>query len=265
MPENISAKTITASLEYYLTTLAESGLEGIPTSLAGTSPSQTPPADTARITTQKIDPDEQPQRHLSLETIKKGLINCRACGLSREQKETFFGNGNPNARIVFIGESHAGGTDSIGGPFDGKEGEMLSRIIKAMGLKREELYFCSVIKCRPAGSSGAGSDQLSACLPFLKQQLHSIKPDVIISLGQIPTQTLLASKEPFARLRGRFHDFEGMPLMTTCHPAYLLRQENAGDKSAFWDVWKDMTQVLQLLKLPVPSKGRKPVANDSPQ
>jgi DNA polymerase len=124
-----------------------------------------------------------------------------------------------------------------------------------MGLQREEIYICNVVKCRPPQNRNPESEEIAACSPFLLRQLHSIKPEAIVTLGKFASQTLLNTGEQISRLRGRFHDFRGIPLMPTYHPSYLLR--TGGNSDSFWQVWEDMTQILRLLKLPVPDKSRK--------
>jgi DNA polymerase len=124
-----------------------------------------------------------------------------------------------------------------------------------MGIKREDVYICNVVKCRPPGNRNPESDEIGACAPFLLRQLNSVKPEAIVALGKFASQTLLETKDPISKLRGRFHNFHGIPLMPTFHPSYLLR--TGGNSDSFWDVWSDMTQVLQLLKMPVPDKSRK--------
>jgi DNA polymerase len=121
-------------------------------------------------------------------------------------------------------------------------------------LSREQVYICNIVKCRPPGNRDPEPDEIAACWPFLLRQLRSIGPECIVTLGKPATQTLLGTKEPISKLRGKFHDFHGTPLMPTYHPSYLLR--TGGNSDSFWDVWGDMTQVLQLLKLPVPEKQR---------
>ena len=132
---------------------------------------------------------------------------------------------------------------------------MLNRIITAMGLQREEVYICNVVKCRPPQNRNPEKDEIASCSPFLLRQLNSIRPEVIVALGTFAAQTVLGSKEAISKLRGKFHDFHGTPLMPTYHPSYLLR--SGGNSDSFWTVWDDMIQVLRLLKLPVPEKSRK--------
>ena len=133
----------------------------------------------------------------------------------------------------------------------------MNRIITAMGLKREDVYICNVVKCRPPGNRDPEKDEIEACSPFLLRQLRSVDPEVIVALGKPASHTFLGSKEPISKLRGKFRDFHGIPLMPTYHPSFLLRKQEEGSMDAFWEVWDDMTQVLRLLKLPVPEKSRK--------
>jgi DNA polymerase len=136
-------------------------------------------------------------------------------------------------------------------------GDPFLRIINAMGLERPDVYICNVVKCRPPGNRDPEVDEIAACSPFLLRQVQSIKPEVIVALGKVAAQMLLGSRDPISKIRGKFHDFHGIPLMPTYHPAFLKRKEAEGNKEAFWEVWDDMSQVLRLLKLPVPEKGRK--------
>jgi len=157
---------------------------------------------------------------------------------------------------VFVGEGPGADEDERGEPFVGAAGQVLNRLITNMGLEREEVYICNVVKCRPPGNRDPEPDEVTACSPFLLRQLKSINPEVIVALGKPAAQTLLGTKEAISRLRGKFRDFHGTPLMPTYHPSFLLRKQREGSNDAFWEVWEDMTQVLQLLKLPVPEKSR---------
>jgi DNA polymerase len=252
----VTSSLVVASLRAYLNSLRESGLEGIPTRIAnGTSvipilakpvvpePSEQQPAT--------LQPPE------SLEKIRKDLGDCQRCKLGTTRKNLVFGVGNPHARLVFVGEGPGGDEDLQGEPFVGEAGRMLNRIITAMGLKREDLYICNVVKCRPPGNRNPERDEITACSPFLLRQIQAIKPELIVALGAFAAQTLLATTESISKLRGKFHDYHGIPLMPTFHPSYLLHRQAENNMESFWQVWDDMTQVLRLLKLPVPDKSRK--------
>lgn len=248
-----------ASLTAYLQDLQESGVDGIPAELmTSVEPdnrhqvSSAPGAD--GDTTMNAQPDV-PEIHETLEQIRKNLGDCQRCKLGATRKNLVFGVGNPKARLVFVGEGPGADEDAQGEPFVGDAGKMLNRIIAAMELKREDVYICNVVKCRPPQNRPPEGDEVSACSPFLLRQLRSVRPDVIVALGTSAAQALLQTKVPISKLRSKFHDFHGIPLMPTYHPSYLLR--TGGNSDSFWSVWDDMTQVLQFLKLPVPNKSRK--------
>lgn len=249
-----------ASLGAYLQELQESGIDGLSLEPAASAILDTPTAQPASALLEPQQnvrqPDSAPaEKQETLEQIRKNLGDCQRCKLGATRNKLVFGAGHPKARLVFVGEGPGADEDEKGEPFVGDAGKMLNRIITAMGLKREEVYICNVVKCRPPQNRNPEKDEIAACSPFLLRQLHSIKPDVIVALGTFAAQTVLGSKEPISKLRGKFHDFHGMPLMPTYHPSYLLR--SGGNSDSFWTVWDDMTQVLRLLKLPVPDKSRK--------
>ena len=153
-----------------------------------------------------------------------------------------FGEGNGAARLVFVGEGPGLEEDRSGRPFVGAAGQLLSKIIAAMSLHRDQVYICNVIKCRPPDNRNPQPDEIKACRPFLERQLASISPEVVCTLGTFATQCLLDSTAPISRLRGRFHDCNGIRLMPTFHPAYLLR--NPERKR---EVWDDMKKIMALL------------------
>lgn len=248
-----------ASLTAYLQDLQESGVDGIPAELMAASDAvslrqQTVPLQ-PKGKNDEIITTHVPEKHESLEQIRKNLGDCHRCKLGSTRKNLVFGIGNPAARLVFVGEGPGADEDAQGEPFVGDAGKMLNRIIAAMELKREDVYICNVVKCRPPQNRPPESDEVSACIPFLLRQLQSVKPEAIVALGTSAAQALLQTKTAISKLRSKFHDFHGTPLMPTYHPSYLLR--TGGNSDSFWSVWDDMTQVLQLLKLPVPNKTRK--------
>ncbi len=253
MNRTIDPATIISSLGAYLEELRESGVDGFPVDAAGSilrdPDSRAVPAHGEKLASSAGAPPE------TLDKIRKNLGECQRCKLGSTRKTLVFGTGNPKARLVFVGEGPGADEDAKGEPFVGDAGRMLNRIITAMGLKREEVYICNVVKCRPPGNRNPEADEITACSPFLLRQITAVKPDVIVALGKFASQTLLETKEPISKLRGKFRDFHGVPLMPTYHPSYLLR--TGGNSDSFWDVWEDMVQVLRLLKLPVPDKSRK--------
>jgi DNA polymerase len=180
----------------------------------------------------------------SLEEIRRHLGDCQRCRLAGGRTHIVFGQGNPHARLVFVGEGPGADEDRQGLAFVGPAGQLLTKIITAMHLTREEVYICNVIKCRPPGNRDPEPDEIQACRPFLERQLAAIAPEVICTLGAFAAQTLLDTTEPISRLRGRFHDFKGFKLMPTYHPAYLLR--NPDQKRV---VWEDVQKIMTLLNL----------------
>lgn len=186
----------------------------------------------------------------ALALIRNDLGDCRRCKLSSGRKNIVFGAGNSQARLVFVGEGPGYDEDLQGQPFVGAAGQLLTKIIQAIGLNRESVYICNIIKCRPPGNRNPQPDEINACSPFLKRQLESIAPDFICALGTFAAQTLLQTTTPISRLRGRFYDYMGAKLMPTYHPAYLLR--NPEQKRT---VWEDMQLLMRAMGLPLP-EGR---------
>ena len=180
--------------------------------------------------------------HETLDEIQADLGDCRRCKLSDTRNNIVFGGGNQNAKLVFVGEGPGFEEDKQGVPFVGAAGELLTRIIQAINLTRENVYICNIIKCRPPGNRNPAPDEIEACLPFLQRQLKAIKPDYICTLGAFASRALLKTDKPISRLRGRFHDYMGIKLMPTYHPAYLLR--NPEKKR---DVWEDMKKLMKNL------------------
>ncbi len=169
----------------------------------------------------------------TLEMIQKDLGDCRRCQLHTGRKHVVFGDGNPRARLVLVGEGPGYEEDATGLPFVGKAGQLLTKILKAIDLRREEVYICNIIKCRPPGNRDPESDEIAACLPFLRRQIRAIRPKFICALGAFATQTLLQTDTPISRLRGDFHAYEGILVLPTYHPAFLLR--NPDKKRHVWD------------------------------
>lgn len=178
----------------------------------------------------------------TLDQIRDDLGECRRCSLSNQRSHIVFGEGDPKARLVFVGEGPGAEEDRSGRPFVGPAGQLLSKIIEAIKLTREQVYICNVIKCRPPGNRNPTPDEISSCQPFLEHQLAAIAPEVICTLGTFAAQTLLNTQMPISKLRGRFHTYNGIRLMPTYHPAYLLR--NPGQKRA---VWEDLKKIATLL------------------
>jgi DNA polymerase len=182
-----------------------------------------------------------------LEEVRAQIGECTRCKLHRGRHNIVFGVGNPRARLMFVGEAPGEDEDLQGFPFVGKAGGLLTKMIEAMGLKRDDVYICNTVKCRPPNNRNPEPDELASCEPFLKGQLAAVKPEVIVTLGKFAAQALLRDDSPVSRLRGHWREYEGIPLMPTFHPAYLLR--SPGEKGK---VWEDLKQVMKKLNLPLP-------------
>lgn len=178
----------------------------------------------------------------TLAQIRQELGDCRRCKLAAHRSNIVFGSGHAGARLVFIGEGPGYDEDQQGLPFVGAAGGLLTRIIEAIKLNRDQVYICNIVKCRPPGNRNPESDEVDTCYPFLKRQLKAIAPEYICALGGIAAQTLLNTSKPISKLRGRFHDYHGISLLPTYHPAYLLR--NPGKKR---DVWEDMKMLMKAM------------------
>ena len=183
------------------------------------------------------------QKKSALKALREEIGDCQRCKLSKGRKNIVFGEGSVDAEIMFIGEGPGEDEDLQGRPFVGKAGQLLTKLIEKMGFKREDVYIGNIVKCRPPLNRDPEEDEISACSPFIKKQAEIISPKVIVSLGRIATQTLIGVKIPIGKLRGKFYQFENIPLMPTFHPSYLLR--NPKDK---WLVWEDAQKVLEKIK-----------------
>ena len=186
----------------------------------------------------------------SLLKIRSDLGECTRCKLHRGRNNIVFGDGNPKAELVFVGEGPGHDEDVQGLPFVGRAGRLLTQMIEAMGLQRKDVYICNVVKCRPPENRTPEKDEISTCSPFLLRQLDAIHPQVIVCLGSVAAQTLLETNRGISHYRGEWLDFRGRKLLATYHPAYLLR--NPGAKS---EVWKDLQKVMAVLGLE-PRKGK---------
>lgn len=178
-----------------------------------------------------------------LVSIRTDIGDCTRCKLHAQgRSQIVFGVGNPNADLMFVGEAPGADEDAQGVPFVGRAGQLLTKIIEAMGLTRDDVYIANIIKCRPPGNRNPEPDEIAECEPFLLRQIASIQPKVIVALGTFAAQALLKTDLPISRLRGTFHDYHGARLLPTFHPAYLLRSP---DKKR--DVWDDMKKVRAVL------------------
>jgi len=188
----------------------------------------------------------------SLAELRAVLGDCTRCKLAGGRTTIVFGVGNPQADVMFVGEGPGEDEDRQGEPFVGRAGGLLTDIItKGMGLRREDVYIANVVKCRPPNNRNPELDEIAACEPFLRRQIALVRPKVIVALGKFAAQVLLRSRVPISKLRGVWSAYDGVPVMPTFHPAYLLRTPS--DKKL---VWEDVKQVLERLGLPIPQRSR---------
>jgi DNA polymerase len=182
----------------------------------------------------------------TLHLIRRDLGDCTRCKLHRlGRRQIVFGVGNPSADLMFVGEAPGGDEDIQGIPFVGRAGQLLTKIIEAIGLTRDDVYIANVIKCRPPENRNPEPDEVETCEPFLSRQIEAIKPRVIVALGSFAAKALLKTQDPISRLRGRIYDYRGAKLVPTFHPAFLLRSP---DRKR--DTWEDMKRVRALLQEP---------------
>ncbi len=187
----------------------------------------------------------------ALRAIREDIGDCTRCRLSKQgRKQIVFGVGNPKADLMFIGEAPGADEDEQGEPFVGRSGQLLTNMIKAMGITREDVYIANIIKCRPPGNRQPERDECETCSPFLMRQIAVIKPKAIVALGAVAAKTLLAINAPMSELRGRWFDFRGTKLAVTYHPAFLLR-----DPRQKGEAWKDLQMVMKELGMKPPAKS----------
>jgi uracil-DNA glycosylase family 4 len=184
---------------------------------------------------------EQPDAK-TLEEIRAEMGDCRRCKLYAGRTHLVFGDGAPNARLMFVGEAPGAEEDLQGVPFVGAAGQLLNNLLSKLGLRREEVYITNIVKSRPPGNRDPEADEIAACLPFLEKQIQAIRPRVIVTLGRIATQALLGTREPLTRLRGHWQRYHDIRVMPTFHPSYLLRAPQERRKT-----WADMQQVMEYL------------------
>ncbi len=180
------------------------------------------------------------KKRKALHELVKKIGDCQRCRLSKSRRNIVFGEGNPGAQLMFIGEGPGREEDIQARPFVGDAGKVLTSLINKMGFRREDVYIANVVKCRPPNNRNPEDDEIAFCMPFLEEQIKIIRPDVIFCLGRISAQALLGIKAPISRLRGKFYTYMDIPVMPTFHPAYLLRNPN--DK---WLTWEDAKKVLE--------------------
>jgi uracil-DNA glycosylase family 4 len=183
-------------------------------------------------------PEETSHPQRTLAEVRRELGECKRCDLHLTRRHIVFGEGSEKAQLVFIGEAPGGDEDRQGRPFVGKAGQLLTRIINSIGLKREEVYITNIIKCRPPHNRNPQRVEIATCAPFLEKQLEIIQPRIICALGTFAAQTLLKTDEKISHLRGRFHVYGGIKVMPTYHPAFLLRNPHKKREA-----WEDMKKI----------------------
>lgn len=181
-------------------------------------------------------------KDVQLSLVKNEALHCQKCHLGKARANSVFGSGNINAKLMFVGEAPGHDEDIQGMPFVGEAGMLLTKIIEAMGIRREDVYVCNILKCRPPQNRNPLPGEISMCIDYLYAQIDMIKPKIICGLGKFASQTLLETETPIGRLRGNWHEYRGIKFMPTYHPAYLLR--NPGDKKL---VWEDMKKIMKAL------------------
>ena len=197
---------------------------------------------------------------VELEKVADEVLRCSKCGLGSSRTNTVPGEGNPNARIMFIGEAPGADEDAQGRPFVGRAGKLLDKIITACGLKRSDVFIGNILKCRPPENRDPTAEEIISCLPYLQRQIEIINPEIIVALGAHAARTLLNTNKSIGQMRGQFHEYYaglGKPpikLMATYHTAYLLRNYSQENRQR---VWEDMKKVLAELGLPIPEPGKK--------
>jgi len=200
------------------------------------------------VTHLRVPAEEAPQ---SLEEIRQELGDCQRCKLWKSRTRIVFGVGNRNADLMFVGEAPGADEDAQGIPFVGRAGRLLTKIIEAMGFKREQVYIANILKCRPPNNRDPEPDEVETCEGFLFKQIEAVQPKIIVALGRYAAQNLLQTKTPISKIRGEFFQFQNSLLIPTFHPSYLLR-----NPSAKRQVWEDMKAVQARLRDPGSTAGR---------
>mgnify|MGYP001065732674 CR=1 FL=1 len=214
-----------------------------------------PTASPARARRPGTAPERVPAaRFEDLAAVEAAVAGCQLCGLCRTRTRTVFADGTGRRRLMFVGEAPGADEDASGVPFVGRAGQLLTKMIEAgMGLSRQDVYIANVLKCRPPGNRNPEPDEIASCRPYLDAQIDFVKPAVLVGLGKFAAQFLLETEEPITRLRGRWGVRQGIPVMPTYHPSFLLRQPERKKEA-----WEDLQEVLRKLGLPIPGKRTEP-------
>jgi len=238
---------LTRALRAHVEWQAATGATGLPRG------SNAPTAGAAAPVTRAPEAERAPapagDRQQRLQMLAEAVRPCTKCGLSKSRTQTVFARGTGSSGVCFVGEGPGADEDAQGLPFVGKAGQLLDRMIEAMGLDRDEVYVCNVVKCRPPDNRKPEPDEMAACMPYLIQQLDLVAPQVIVALGATAVQGLFGTTEGITRLRGKWKTLRQIPVMPTFHPAYLLRTP-----SAKREVWEDLQEVLRRIGRTPPTR-----------
>ncbi len=277
MNEREELASIASSLRAYLELQTDTGATGIPrgakrapASVSAPAPvveaapptpppATIPPVSIAPATIPIPVSESAPATVRSLPVLEAAVASCTRCELSKTRIKTVFFRGNPKASLCFVGEAPGADEDASGVPFVGKAGQLLDKMISAMGLAADkDVYVCNIIKCRPPGNRRPTPDEIKTCIPYLHEQLANVAPKVIVAMGNTSAQALLDTKLGITRLRGEWKLYRGKTLlMPTYHPSYLLR-ESPIQKLSKQEAWEDLQKVMKELGLPLPAKGTHP-------
>jgi uracil-DNA glycosylase len=249
---------ITRQVQGHLFSLREAGVEWLPAGpplaleLAADITEQPSAAAASQVGAQPASTGSLEERRTSLEMLAKEVSACCRCGeLASTRTQTVFGRGGLGVDLCFVGEAPGADEDAKGQPFVGAAGQLLSKIIAASGFKEDEVYICNILKCRPPGNRTPLPNEASNCRSFLERQIDLVAPRFLCALGSCAAQNLLNTSTSIGKLRGRFHDYRGIPVLVTYHPAYLLPHRSPDKKR---DVWEDMKMLLARMGRPIPAK-----------
>ncbi|MEE2679333.1 MAG: uracil-DNA glycosylase [Myxococcota bacterium] len=224
------ARAVLGATRAWLLELSEEGVDAVPATTSVDAPAPAAARQTGLLDAPAWGTDP------SLEEVRAALGECTRCRLAEGRTRLVFGDGNPDADLLFIGEGPGEQEDQRGLPFVGRAGELLTQMIeKGLGVPRSSVYICNIVKCRPPGNRTPQADEVATCSPFLDGQIEAVKPRVIVSLGKPATSLLLGREVAITRVRGTWQEYRGIPLMPTFHPAFILRQYTPENRRKVWD------------------------------
>jgi DNA polymerase len=260
--DRLSADQLIRQVRQHLDSLRAAGVEWLPNAplppapLVPATPAESATVPAASLFEEAAAPSPPPaaplsleERRVALQVLAQQVAGCARCPeLASTRTQTVFGDGQPGVELCFIGEAPGADEDAQGKPFVGAAGQLLNRIIAACGMKREEVYICNILRCRPPGNRTPRPDEAAHCREHLERQLELVRPRFICALGGCAAQNLLQTTQPLGKLRRRFHDYRGIPVLCTYHPAYLLPHRSPEKKK---DVWEDMKLLMARMGRPV--------------